>query len=500
MTEEEARRFLLIRAIESEDQDGAFLTADDRRDAAAAASGAAVHPGKYNADEPFLAQRSGFAFQRLAARYPAVRRADAAVRWPSWLGWALPLLGFVIGLGTNELHSGKQLNLIAFPLMGLIAWNLGVYLMLAVQAARAALSSSSPGRLPIIFKLATRAGAGLHSSQSQPQLARALSRFASDWLRVGGRLHASRAQRVLHLSAAATALGLIGGMYLRALSVEYRAGWESTFIDAHALEALLSVTLGPASFVSGIILPGVERLADLQWSSGRGERAGSWIHLFSLTAFLFIIVPRLLLAGAAGLTSARLRRRLSVDQGDPYVRRLLRAASGRSASVRVIPYSFSVSSERAESLSALLRSALGESAAIELQETIAYGAEDEWLAASASLNNEDYLAVLFNLSSTPEAENHGELLVQLGRRVASSATGTHLVALVDESSYRKRLATQAGGEARLAERRRAWQRELSNAAVPMVFVDLEAEADARVIGELEAKFTTTAPPESGAIS
>ncbi|PWC05234.1 hypothetical protein DCE94_02745 [Agromyces badenianii] len=61
-----------------------------------------------------------------------------------------------------------------------------------------------------------------------------------------------RAARVLHLAAAATALGLIADLYLRGLAFECRASWESTFLGGEQVHALLAVTLAPGSWLTGI--------------------------------------------------------------------------------------------------------------------------------------------------------------------------------------------------------------------------------------------------------
>ena len=62
---------------------------------------------------------------------------------------------------------------------------------------------------------------------------------------------------MLHLAAAATALGVIAGLHTRGLAFEYRASWESTFLGAEQVDALLSVTLAPGSWLTGIPVPDV---------------------------------------------------------------------------------------------------------------------------------------------------------------------------------------------------------------------------------------------------
>ena len=87
---------------------------------------------------------------------------------------------------------------------------------------------------------------------------------------------------------------------------------------------------------------------------------------------------------------------------------------------------------------------------------------------------------LFNLASTPEHENHGAFLEAL-RPVAEP----RLLALIDESSYRRRLGAAAGARDRLAERRHAWSAFSSSHAVPVAFVDLAAPDLAQLERDVE---------------
>ena len=121
-----------------------------------------------------------------------------------------------------------------------------------------------------------RAIAGARSgldARAAGALSGAFSRFGLDWLERSAPLVAARAGRVLHLAAAMLALGAIAGLFVRGLAFEYRAGWESTFLGAPAVHAILSFVLGPAARLTGIALPGVTELEALRWGGGtRRER------------------------------------------------------------------------------------------------------------------------------------------------------------------------------------------------------------------------------------
>lgn len=494
MTEDDARNLLLVRAVEIEDRDEALLTREDRIQANAAglAASSGQRDGK-RADERFLAGRSGFAATRLTTRHPLAATVLRHSRWPAWLGWAVPLAALVLGLFTNEIGSGKRLNIIAFPLIGMFAWNLAVYLALAAQTVlapfRRGRRRSDDGRAVREGWLARLAALGRRRIAGQDSLSRALARFAEDWGRASARIGRVRGAAILHLGAALFAVGVIAGMYLRGLGVEYRAGWESTFLGPAAVHGLVTTLLAPASALTGVPLPDVERIADLRWPGpiGGGENATPWIHLFAVTSAAIIVVPRLLLASLTALNAARLRRTFPVPgREDFYVRRLLRSVRGGASEVRVTPYAFTPGAEARRNLATLLERALGEGARVGFDAPVPYGGEEAWLAGASLAPATDHHLVLFNLSSTPEQENHGAFVADLARRLAEARHGTALGVVLDDSAYRQRLGTQAGAQERLDARLAAWRGVLAPRIPLMLDLHGETGGDAAVARRLEA--------------
>jgi hypothetical protein len=496
LDEDSARRLLLVRAVESEDVAESLLTREDRHYATGAALAQAPVPDEGsesrrspNADEAFLARRADYALSRLEPRYPAISRACRSAHWPGVINWLLPLAALLIGILSNEID-GRRLNIVAFPLIGMIAWNLATYLVLFAGLLRRLVPGGRhPARPNRLARLVEQVAVRVRGEPGGQSLGRALRRFAADWLHFSSALNYSRASRTLHVSAASLAAGMLIGMYWRALGIEYRAGWESTYFNAATLHGLLSVVLGPASALTGIGLPGPAELEALRWRSGGGGgvNAGPWIHLYATTALLFIIGPRLLLAAWHAVRAARLRRRFPIPgTEDFYVRRLLRSAGGGGSVVRVIPYSFHPPERSQRQLQRLLADVLGEKTRVTMDPSIAYGDEDEWLAgADLAASGADHLVVLFNLSATPEAENHGALLAGIQRHLLGSRGGAGLTVLLDETAYRQRLAGQSGADARLETRRNAWETMLGHHHVTPLAVDLDAENAAALARPLE---------------
>lgn len=469
LTEEAARDVLLVRAIEAEDSQAAILTREDRQFATAAALNASRMSETPAAPETasFLARRAANALDRLVARYPKLQRARNLTRWPQWLNWALPAGALVIGLATNAID-GDRLNILAFPLLGMIAWNLAVYAWLLFNWLRRAAGRRATDR-PVSRPLDWFLSPPSTQLAGHPTLERAVSRFGSDWVAVAAPLTRTRANRTLHLSAAAFAAGLIAGMFARArYTTEYSAGWAGTWAGAEAeVAAVLKVVLGPASAFTGKPLPTVERLRDLR---GAAENAGDWLILWMVTAALFVIVPRLLLALGSLIRSERLKRRLRIDH-DFYVRRVVRDAGGRARRVRVVPYAFDIEHDAADKLKRLLVEVLGEKATVEVDPPVAYGAEDQWLAAEGQqLKHWDQLMLLFNLSSTPEAENHGAFVSGIRQRLGNAV---ELLVLLEDSGFVQRHRGQASGARRLDERLHTWRAVLAAGNVQPVRVSLD---------------------------
>lgn len=307
MTEDDARRVLLLRACES--PPGPAPWTDDDRAWATRQAVAAV--GEDAPPERFVATRAALALPRLLPRAPEAGRWLGRRGWhPALVPLAL-LLGLLAGLAVDQLGPPQRVNLLAPAVWAVVLWNLAVYAALALPAPQ-------PGLLARL--LGGRGG----TLSRQPQL-------HADWLRAAAPLLAQRAALLVHIAAAALALGLIAGLYLRGLVMDYRAGWQSTFLDAPAVQAVLGLALWPASWLTGVAVPDV---APLRVAPGAAATASAapWIHLFAATLLLAVVLPRALLAGRAALRAARLSRHFPLALDDDYfeaLHPLMRPASRR---------------------------------------------------------------------------------------------------------------------------------------------------------------------------
>ena len=479
MNEAAARRTVLLRAYEREPASEKW----SEEDRAWATRAAAQVEGERAEDDAFIARRAALAIEKLASRDKRVPRLLASVEWPAWIGWTIPLLAFAAGAAADLIGAGKQVNLLAPPLLALLAWNLLVYLVILVRGTWGLFDARGRGLGPIARLLARLA----HVTGTAPKRGgKVAAEFVGDWMQASGRLTAARIGRVLHASSAAFALGALAALYLRGIAFEYRAGWESTFLDATAVHALLGAVLGPASALTGIALPDAAGFETLRLSAGNGVIAAPWLHLYAVTVGFAVLLPRLLLALGDRWLEARLVARFPLKLDDPYFRELLRVLREEPVVARVAPYGIQLAPQATLHLSALFTQSFGAKSTVSVAAATAFGAEDDIdprrVAGSAAL-----LAPLFALTATPEAENHGAFV----ERLKSAAGEARLAALIDESAFRRQFGADSP---RLEERRALWRGFAAERGLPAVFVDLDQTDQPAARQSLQAVLDPAAPP------
>ncbi|MGH8318229.1 MAG: hypothetical protein ACREUL_09665 [Steroidobacteraceae bacterium] len=314
---------LLVYAIEQTDLVGDVLSMDDRAHATREAIEsrplpATGAPAQIDGNsERFLARRADALLARLRVRSPGVDRVLAAAARSTGLDRAILLLGFALGVAI-AFADGGRIDIFAYPLIGLVIWNLIVYLILIISAFRSAAQGSQPtgaaaAREPAALQrggffrrwlarlYANRVRARIdalitHSIGFNAPLAPGLRRFAADWWEVGRPLFRERARRLLHLSAILAAVGLMVGYGFRGWLLHEAAGWGNTVFGPSSAHTTLVTLYGAASGIWGIPIPSAHDLQALAWTSPTtgGGPAGQWLKLIDLTALLYIVLPRLL--------------------------------------------------------------------------------------------------------------------------------------------------------------------------------------------------------------
>lgn len=481
MKEELARQVVLVRAIETADQQREILSDDDRRyanrTARELAQWQASESGGRATSEHFLQQRSEQIIKKLSQRHTAF--AAFAKRAPGLhaTAWLLPLLALLLGAGLDRITDPHRVDLLSAPLLAIIAWNLLVYVAMLVWLC---VPKAGITRLRAAWIRSLSVGKGTMPRKMPHALSSGLYAFMADWAQLSARLNGARLSRTIHLSAALFAVGALASLYARGMLAQYGAGWESTFLGAAQVHEWLAILFWPAITVFGLqgfTLADVQALhfaAGVQPAAAGGAR---WVHLYAATLLLLVVLPRCVFAAFAASRAALLQRRFPLDLDQPYFRQLNDAAGGEAGMLRVLPYSFTVDEARSRGLEAVAAQMLGERARVHLMAPVAYGADPA--AALREIGPRDpgvtSTALLFSLAATPEKENHGAFIAQ-----AVAALAGRAVVLLDESAFSSRTPDAQ----RVRERAELWREFcVFHGAEPSVVNLLQSRAPLPANGE-----------------
>lgn len=492
MRELAAQAVLLARAFEEADDTGILVSAEQRQEATAVARALG------GSDDARAEARASHLLTNLEASVPALSAVRRATRLPLGILLPLPVIAFVLGGLSNALGPERHVNVLSFPLLGLLVWNVAVYVLLiawdvllplvrrGTNGAAEPTAAATGGWRGVVGGIATWVAehslrrVRLPDAPRTTIAARALNAYWRGWSRLAAPLVGARVRLALHVGAAFLVLGAVAGMYVRGLTFEYRATWESTFIGAGAASALLRLVLGPAAALLGAPLPDAAMLEAMRAPSD--APAALWIHLWAITAALVVLLPRGVLAAFTLLRERRLARALAVDPLAGPFRVLLAPDRGAGTAIDVLPYSYGITGRPADTLRELLHDVFGLRADVRVHDALPYGVEIEDAITANGKPPAACAVIVFGFVQSPEREVHGrfarELLEQAGGR-------THVLAVVDSSAWHARF--REGDVRREGERRRAWDRVLEEAGLAPLHVDLGAVLEADVVEQAESR-------------
>jgi hypothetical protein len=499
--ESDAQAVILARAFEEADPDGVLLSADVRQAATEAARDGATPQAQ-------AARRAWQLLAALEAKVPALAAVRRATRLPVRALVPIWLAAFILGALSNELGPERHINVLSFPLFGILLWNLCVYAVVVVAALlglahrrrehgsteleappAAAGERSWRGTIGAIASWIAEHSLRRVRLPDAPRTtiaAHALRDYWRVWSRLVARLVGERIKLALHVGAAVLVLGAVAGMYVRGLTFEYRATWESTFVGPTVAAWLLHLVLGPAAAVFGFSLPGA---AELEAMRAPGDApAALWIHLWAATAALVVLMPRSVLALAAYAKQRKLARQIDVDPLGGSFRVLLAPDRGAGLAVDVLPYSYGLAGRAADTLRELLHDVFGLRADVQIHAALPYGVDldDAMPAAPANGAGNHHAAacsvLVYGLVQSPEREVHGRFAQELLARHDSAA---RVLAVVDSSAWHARFVE--GDARREGERRRAWDRVLAEVGLTPLHLDLGAALTTDVVEQVEAR-------------
>src|SRR5207244_7432656 len=120
------------------------------------------------------------------------------------------------------------------------------------------------------------------------------AQFLLRWQRATAALNAQRVMQLLHLSAAAWGTGVALSLFLYGLTVEYRIGWESTFLNAEQLHRILSIVFAPVVTLFSLepfTLQEIARMKLGPGAEGVAEHGRRWVYLYAGFIVLVVVLP-----------------------------------------------------------------------------------------------------------------------------------------------------------------------------------------------------------------
>jgi hypothetical protein len=445
MNESTARRVVLVQAFDA--ADSPLWTREDGQ----WASRLAVETLPATASpQRWVAERARHALERLQPRDRGVARWLARAGWrPGWLLWAMAA-GVVAGLLGDLVGQQAHIDLLAPAVWAVLGWNLIVLAWLLVAALRGAGEGfgGPPGWFRRLLAAAWQRGTGTGP----------LREASHRWAGLTARLTAARVAGVVHLASASLGAGLAAGMYLRGLVFDFRAGWQSTFLDATTVHTLLNLLLWPAQALTGIGLPDVATLEAIRLTPAAPlaqASAAPWIHLYAAMLVLGVVLPRGVLAGVSFGRALWLSWRVELPLDAALLSQLGRWKRVGAARVQVFPYAQTPGPQAALALRELLAGELGADLQLSLSPATAVGDEEAVarLAATGSAVEPGEVALriaLVDLGATPEDEQQGRFL----RALAALRPAAALLLVADESAFVRRFGNLPG---RVDERRAGWR-------------------------------------------
>lgn len=461
-----------VRAVEETDAQGRVWDAATRRTATEHAARGSARQGAGS----FLARRAARLVQD--TNEPLAEKLRLPVV-PGWLATSGLLVAFAVGWTLSAVGQEREINLLALPLVGILAWNAVVILLSLLAWLKPGTSRGLGGTVESFLRRMAVWRTRDEGTVGGKIPADAPARFASlsteAWRsRLGARFRAW-----LHLGAALIALGSTAGMLARGWSRDYRAVWESTLLDASGASRFLGALFAPASQVTGLPIalekiPGMQRVGGGEASDR--DSARNWIYLYSATLGLLVVAPRLLLM-LLELMQARRSASLAMQSADwqSHARKLMALVEGAGAPAQILTHGLAVddlSQERWRQWVTTVWRDVGRAEFV----SVPVAGETEFLAAWEP--SAPRVALVFNMANVPEAEVQLEVAQGIARKLqARSMGGIPLVLALDDTDLRRRWSGFAEGENRLAERLAVWREVLKD--VPAEWVERSGATTAR---------------------
>ncbi len=385
--EQQARVAVLAQALENSAPPGRLVDPDQQERATLAAL-LASRPGAGANGTPITAAdlvylRAAALVKSATADHAALALLERPRPWWHWLTVAVPLVALLLGVATDRVGNPHRVDLLSVPLLAVIFWNVLTYAWLAAGLLRR--SKRGHGQASFLTTLLHWVDSGSVSlpgpwtnswrGRRHVALAEVSGLFFLHWHRLTEQLTVYRGKKVLHLAAAAWGAGIALSLIGRGLVVEYRVGWESTFLQVQHVHAILEVLFWPLTVLFSVAPFTVDEVAALRNFAVPGEVGDRWVYLYAGLLGLIVILPRLVLAVWSAWRARALSRAVHIDLDQPYYQELLL----RLRPARITVGLFAGDTRTATQLLRLLRQTADDPLATHLTISSAEGDQLRWM-------------------------------------------------------------------------------------------------------------------------
>ena len=446
--------------------------------------------------EKFLQLRAGriIGASQLPAAVRQVLQRSASLSRLTVLGVAAAAL--LLGFAGHAITDPHRVDLLSPALIGIVLWNLLVYVLLVAMALRGLIKRRPRNQTLLQATDAAAASANLNASAEavagpgwwrrlagrRLSLGRGLAggmggdlrktvlQFERNWWQLQQRSRRSQWLACLHLGAALLALGALASLWTTGLWRAYLVGWESTFLSPEAVHRLLNLLFAPVQWLFGLAPWSLTDIEALQgWVEVGGANHSTaltaaqatgrhWVQAYSLLLGLLVVLPRLLLALWQGLRARWLANHIELPLQQAYFQNLRCDHGGVATLLAMMAYSLERTPAREEALQHYAAQHYGAGVRLHWQAPVEYGAELPLQMQPADAQP----VLLLNLAATPEAEIHGQLLAQLHARWGAQ-TPVWLWC-------RDFMERNAAAPERVRERRALWQQFVESAGLTVQWV------------------------------
>lgn len=362
--------------------------------------------------------------EKLAKRFRPLNLHEG--RWALLLAVVAYLAGAFLDRWTAD---GKIINLLSPPILGLILWNLAVYLwlLLSWMLPNRRIDDAGAGIRRLLARVMTKS--------SQLKLRQAQRDFALKTLQLAGAETAAAVSFALHLAAAAFAVGMMASIAVRGIGTAYVVGWESTWLAGSpaAIGSLLEALLGwmPSSLIGTVDFCAASIEAMNLTAGGAAAQAAPWILRLIGLLTAAVVVPRLLLSLLAAWRIRRARRSIRfplslisvraprLAQTAPSAERPMEAAAETAAFVVLMDASIRLPENAAADPTSSLCSRLAGRSSVDAGrlriEPVNVWDEDA-PSKILTMPQSEALALWIDAAGTPEDDVHGAVLLAMAER------------------------------------------------------------------------------------